>query len=719
MSYAAQAEFGHRSEATGNLVPRLASKVPWRSYAVRYGSALAVTVLTIALRFVLDPVLGRTGFAVYLVGMLLAAWVGGLGPSLICQTILLVSQALWFTPERGVHSPMTLHGLVSLIAFYSVGGIVGLLSELWYAARERERARHREAVSQREQLLTTLSCIADGVLVTGADGRVTLMNPIAEKMTGWQQLESQGKPMRDIFALCEAATQESVEDPVQRVLRENAPHHEAMRLLVSTRNDRQLPISYSAAPIRGSAAESDGVVIVLRDETDRLRSERALRNADRRKDEFLATLAHELRNPLAPISMGLELMKISADEPQAAEEVRAMMERQTQQMVRLIDDLLDVSRISRGKLELRRSQVDLASIVRNAVEAARPAIDEAGHKFTLSLPPQKVQLFADPSRLTQVLSNLLNNAAKFTPRGGQIELSGSVQDGELELVVTDNGHGIPSDKLAVIFDMFVQARDALESGHQGLGIGLTLVRRLVEMHGGSVTAQSDGPGKGSRFCVRLPVFEPTAVHGDARSLPADAVVHRLRRRVLVVDDNVDALKSLSMLVCQLGNEVFQASDGQQAIEAAEQYRPEVILMDLGMPKVSGYDAARRIREEPWGNEILLVATTGWGQDEDRRRTKDAGFDYHFVKPVMPDQIQQVLSLVPQVRPSCNFDGNPSHGDGMARVETEHSSMPSDTYATVDTNGIGSALVTRRNGTITTSKIATEIERANTGMQAKS
>jgi CheY-like chemotaxis protein len=323
-------------------------------------------------------------------------------------------------------------------------------------------------------------------------------------------------------------------------------------------------------------------------------------------------------------------------------------------MVRLIDDLLDVSRITRGKLELRRSQVALAEVVRNAVDATRPAMEEAGHHFSVRLPEHEVLLYADASRITQVLSNLLVNAAKFTPGGGRIEMVGEIQNGELAISVTDNGRGIASDKLGAIFDMFMQVRDAKESGHQGLGIGLTLVKRLVEMHGGSVTVTSGGLGTGSRFCVRLPAIMPVAAngHNEAGEIAARAQVGQ--KRVLVVDDNPDALKSLFLLVSLMGHEVRQARDGQEALEVAGRFRPEVIFMDLGMPKLNGYEAARRIREESWGQELLMVATTGWGQEDDRRRTKEAGFDQHLVKPVLAGHVQELMAAPPIGR-SCHHE----------------------------------------------------------------
>jgi CheY-like chemotaxis protein/two-component sensor histidine kinase len=384
------------------------------------------------------------------------------------------------------------------------------------------------------------------------------------------------------------------------------------------------------------------MVVVFRDESERRRAEVALQDADRRKDEFLATLAHELRNPLAPICTGLELLKMSADDPQASEEVREMMQRQTRHMVRLIDDLMDISRITRGKIELKKQQVELAEIVRDAVAATRPLVQAGKHQLKVDLPRQPVFLFADESRLTQVITNLLNNAIKYTPREGQIELAADCTADDVILRVTDSGVGIPADKLDSVFDMFAQIQQDHESGHTGLGIGLSLVKSLVEMHGGSVTVTSRGRNLGTTFLLRLPRASAAPVVGPAT--PDASNGHAPDKcRVLVVDDNVDALKSLSRMVELLGSEVRRAHDGLQAIEMAREFKPDIVLMDIGMPRLNGYDAARRIRQEPWGQELTLIATTGWGQDADRQRTADAGFDQHLVKPIDLSKLREVLA----------------------------------------------------------------------------
>jgi CheY-like chemotaxis protein/two-component sensor histidine kinase len=337
-------------------------------------------------------------------------------------------------------------------------------------------------------------------------------------------------------------------------------------------------------------------------------------------------------------------MKMVKDDPATMEEIRGMMERQTQQMVRLIDDLLDVSRITRGKLELQTCQVALADVVQSAVEAARPFIDEAGHKLTVTLPPQPILLDADPNRLAQVFSNLLNNATKYTPEGGHIGLTAEWQGSEVMVTVKDNGIGIPADVQDGIFEMFTQIERPLEKGYQGLGIGLTLVKRLVEMHGGRIKVRSEGIGKGSEFRVRLPILAESPV-AEPQPVQDGAAAKPTRFRILVVDDNKAAADMLGRVVEMLGNEVRTAYGGLQGVEAAAEFRPDMVLMDLGMPTVNGYEATRSIREQMWGKDMVLVALTGWGQEEDKQRTKEAGFDYHLVKPAKPSELQWLLAAL--------------------------------------------------------------------------
>jgi PAS domain S-box-containing protein len=396
---------------------------------------------------------------------------------------------------------------------------------------------------------------------------------------------------------------------------------------------------------KGVRQVPDGPVVrfpgVIVDITDRKRAEEALQDADRRKDEFLATLAHELRNPLAPIRNGLQVMRLSGGQSEVIARARDMMDRQLGHMVRLVDDLLDVSRITRGKMELRRERLLLSDVVASAVETVKPAVDEAGHHLTVTVPPEPVHLDGDLTRLAQVLSNLLTNSAKYTPASGQIWLSAERTGGDVVLSVRDTGVGIPAQSQPRIFDMFSQVDRPLERSTCGLGIGLALVKGLVEMHGGSVAVASEGQGRGSTFTVRLPLppsqptLEPAAV--DAGRAPGGP-----RRKILVVDDNRDSALSMAEILQMLGHEVATAHDGAEAVDTAETFRPEVVLMDVGMPGMNGFDATRTIRGRVWGKEVTIVALTGWGQEGDRAESQRAGCDGHLVKPIHVKDLEPYL-----------------------------------------------------------------------------
>jgi PAS domain S-box-containing protein len=388
----------------------------------------------------------------------------------------------------------------------------------------------------------------------------------------------------------------------------------------------------------GKPLHFDGVTV---DVTEQKRAEEMLKEADRRKDEFLAMLGHELRNPLAPIRNAIHILQLVAPSDERVRRPLDVIDRQARQLAGLVDDLLDVSRITRGQINVRKQALDLATVVAQAVETSRPLMEERRHRFELQLPPDSIYVEADPTRLAQVILNLLNNAAKYTEEGGRIWLTVERRDAEVVLRVRDTGMGISADMLPKIFEPFTQVEQTLDRAQGGLGIGLTLVRRLVEIHGGSVRAFSEGRGRGSEFVVRLPVLleAPPPRPANGVSGAKDA---KPSRRILIVDDNKDSAESLAMLMRLLGHDVHTAHDGEAGLHAAAQFDPDIVLLDIGLPRLDGLEVARRLRGDLGLRDALLIAMTGYGQDEDRRRSQGAGFDAHLVKPVDFNELQALL-----------------------------------------------------------------------------
>jgi PAS domain S-box-containing protein len=655
-------------------------------------------------------------------------------------------------------------GLMSALA--ALGAAAALLLLLRRSLLDRE-AVTTELTARAELLKITLASIGDAVITTDTEGRVTNMNPVAEKITGWPAAEAEGEPLEAVFRIVDEQTRAPVANPATRALSDEVIVGLANHTLLIDRHGVEHPIDDSAAPIRGRDGGIDGVVIVFRDISERRQAESALRGAEarvrdalmqmgtpallyaedgemllvnqafvehtgythadvptveawtrraygerqpmvmatiralfgienrvdsgerelrvasgasrtwhfftgpagrdadgrrllittavdvterkrdadqlreaaRRKDEFVAMLAHELRNPLAPISNAIAIMKMASTQGDAFAGARAMVERQLTHLVRLIDDLLDASRVTLGKLNLQPERVDATALLQEAAEAARPLAERMEQDLRLDLPPEPVWIDGDPLRLSQVFGNLLVNAVKFTPPGGRIELAARIENDTLVASVSDDGMGIAAEQLGSIFELFVQLDRSLERNQAGLGIGLTLVHRLVELHGGSVVAESAGPGRGSRFTVRLPVAPSPALEPGE---PVAASPAPRRRQVLVVDDNRDSAESLASLLELAGHELHQAYDGPEAIALAERHRPDAIVLDIGLPGINGYEACRRIRELRPGYDPLVVALTGWGQEDDRRRSAEAGFDAHLVKPVDVDELRRLL-----------------------------------------------------------------------------
>ncbi len=504
-----------------------------------------------------------------------------------------------------------------------------------------------------EETQATLAAIVessdDAIVSKTLQGVIRTWNAGAERLFGYVAQEAIGKP---ITLIIPPERRDEENEILARIRRgERIDHFETVRV---TKQGQRLDVSLTISPVRDSTGRIVGASKVARDITERKNAERALREADRRKDEFIALLAHELRNPLAPLRNGLQVMRLAIDNPHAVAQARDMMERQLGHMVRLIDDLLDVSRINRNKMELRRSRVQLADVLSSAVETARPLIEASRHEFALRLPPEPVYLDADLTRLAQVFGNLLTNSSKYTEPGGRIWLTASVcapadmsvcasqHGGEVVVSVRDTGIGIPADALPTLFNMFSQVGRSIERSSGGLGIGLALVKGLVEMHGGTVTAESAGVGQGCTFTVRLPACESRPERRPEDSPQEGPVPAGWGRRILVADDNRDAATSMALMLRLGGHEVRTAADGLEAIEVAEAFRPHVILMDVGMPRLNGCEAARRIRQRPWARGTVILAVTGWGQQDDKEQSRRAGCDGHLVKPVNFDELEVLL-----------------------------------------------------------------------------
>jgi PAS domain S-box-containing protein len=510
-------------------------------------------------------------------------------------------------------------------------------------ARRVAEENSRLIQEQRERLRVTLESIGDAVISTDAEGRVEFLNPAAQQLVGWDNAEASGRSLSEVFRVVNEQTRQPVENPALRPLAEGIAVALANHSVLISRDGSERPVDDSAAPIRDGRGDVVGSVLVFRDITERKQAEQALRDSDRRKDEFLATLAHELRNPLAPIRNSLQILKMPRVDAELVQQTRDVMERQVHHLVRLVDDLLDVSRVMRGKIELRREPVELATVFARAVEIAKPLIEVQGLTLEIVTPGESLLLDADPVRLAQVFGNLLTNAAKYTEASGQLWLTARREGQTAVASLRDTGIGIAPDMLPHVFDLFVQADHVSTRAQGGLGIGLTLVKNLVEMHGGHVEAHSAGLGRGSEFIVQLPLTvrldEPVG-DGDTRQLPPATTASGLR--LLVVDDSHDVAKSLAMLLRLRGHEVRVAHDGPTALEIAREFHPDVVFLDIGMPRMDGNEVARRVRESPGLENVVLAALTGWGQPEDRRRTAEAGFNHHLVKPPDPRALDRIL-----------------------------------------------------------------------------
>jgi PAS domain S-box-containing protein len=564
----------------------------------------------------------------FVMAIVLSAGVGGMNPGLLATGVGVAVAFFSISHRVGEGAVPLQRGMATLIFYAVIGVMVSALCGQLHRYR-REAMRQARFCDEAH----------DAIFAWNLKGPVLYWNRGADELYGFDRVAAAEQPIT--HPLLGAENRAMFEDIKAALLLTGQWSGE----LTHRRSDgRDVRVESRMRLIHEGTERT--VVEADRDVTERMHTLDALREADRRKDEFLATLAHEIRNPLAPIRHELEIIRVAHGRPEVTERARAVMERQLAHLVHLVDDLMDVSRITRGKLELRREKLSLTDALQAALEASRPLIDAAHHELIINMPPEPIYVLGDMTRLAQIFSNLLNNAAKYTPPGGRIMMSASAVDGQAVIEVRDTGIGIAAEALPNVFEMFAQA-NRTRGLASGLGIGLALVSALAEMHGGTVTAQSEGADRGSTFAVRLPAL-PASELENARARQPAAPPATVRRRVLVADDNLDAAESLAMLLTMMGHEVRAAHDGAQAVEQAEQFRPDLILMDVGMPRVDGLQAATQIRSKDWGADLVIVALTGWGQEADRKRSKEAGCDVHLVKPLDFDRLSLLLTELEEV-----------------------------------------------------------------------
>ena len=528
------------------------------------------------------------------------------------------------------------HALISASGRWQDGA---LIESRWFVLDITDRRRAEEV---RGLLAAVVESTEDAVITKALDGRILSWNAGAEAMFGYSPDEAVGQHVNLIVP-------EHLRPLEQEFLAQIARAERVMPVetLRVARDGQVLDVSLTISPVRDLNGRIIGASSIARDIRGRKALEESLRESDRRKDEFLAVLAHELRNPLAPIRNGVAALRLALPDDKRIRSTGDIIERQVRQMARLLDDLLDVSRITHNKLDLRKETLTLRSVLDSAQETCRPVVEAAAQSISITMPAAAIHLHADPVRLAQVFSNLISNASKYSHQGAIIRVTAEVRDGEVVVVVADDGIGIQPEALPSIFEMFSQATQARTRSQGGIGIGLSLVRGLVELHGGRVSARSEGIGRGSAFEVRLPGGIPAPTPALNHLEPGTE--RPVNRRVLIADDNRDGAESLALVMTVFGCEVRTAYDGASAVRAAESFRPEVIFLDLGMPGMDGFEAARRIRSLPGGHATVLIALTGWGQERDRQRTSEAGFDAHLVKPVDPLSMRSFLDQLPVPR----------------------------------------------------------------------
>jgi PAS domain S-box-containing protein len=622
-----------------------------------YTVALAVTALVILVRGALDPLLGDyQPLALLYASVAISVWLAGLYPSVVACVAGYVASNILFIEPRGRFALPHPHDWLALGGYLVAASVLILVGESLRRNRAVLRDQvaagirmERELAAARDQLLIVTDCMSALVTRCNRNFEYTWVSKTYASWLGLRPEEIVGRSIQDVIG--------------REAFEQLQPHLERVLAGEVVRCEEEVPfpgqpsrwISAVYTPTLDAQGKPDGWVGVVTDTDQQKRAEQTLREADRRKNEFLALLAHELRAPLAPIRNAVRFLQMAAPQQGELQAARDIIDRQVDQMIRLIEDLLDISRITQGRIQIRKSRMELGPVVQLAVEASRQLITLRDQSLTVTVPSEPVWLEADPARIAQILSNLLYNAAKYTDPGGCIGLSVKREGHEVVLSVRDTGVGVRKEDLGAIFDMFAQRPLDPRNAVGGLGIGLALVRGLVELHKGSIEARSAGPGCGSEFIVRLPA-------PPSRGVPGADEIEVTRRvgaplRILVVDDNRDTADSLRMLLSLGGREVRTAGDGIQAVTEAEQFRPDLVLLDIGLPVMDGYEVAREIRSRPWGSETVLVALTGWSREEDRILTKQAGFDYHLTKPADPKELEALLDRLTGRAPAAGLQAH--------------------------------------------------------------
>jgi len=598
--------------------------------AWNYGIAVLAVMGATGVTLLGGDFLADRPFIPFFIAVLVVVVACGSGPGLFATLLSLISAKYFFLQSLEIKAPSS---LTRMLLFTIMALALCVAADLISRRRRALADASLRESEARYRLLYETS--RDGIATVDLSGRILDANPAFRSMLGYTASELRTFTYKDFTP----ARWRADEDAIVRdriLARGDSGEYEKEYI---RRDGSVFPVSLRAWPVVDAGGEVIGMRAFVRDISDRKRAEEALREADRRKDEFIATLSHELRNPLAAICNGLNVLRKAGQQGPSGARPLEMMERQVQHLVRLVDDLLDASRIRHGKIELQKERLDLGVLLNRTVESCKEQIDAAQVPVRLNLPEEPVLIEADPVRLAQIFSNLLNNAVKYTDPGGSIEVAMRSAVDEAVVSVADTGIGIPRDVLPHVFDLFAQVNRAPDRDSGGLGIGLSLVRGLVELHGGAVEAHSEGEGRGSRFVVRLPLS--ASIEAKAAPLPTP-FTKVSARRVLVVDDTPDVADSFALLLELLGAQVKIAYSGAQALKACAEFEPELVFLDLSMPQMDGFETARRLRASPSGRGVSLIALTGWGEERTRQRAREAGFDRHLTKPATLSELQALL-----------------------------------------------------------------------------